>query len=289
MGDDGDRAAQGVAVVAGLVDERHHLGLALAVEGAQRRAVVDLEHLLPARRRRVGADRSQRADAAADLDPELGQQHLGEGAGGDPGGALPRRGALEHVAQVAAQVLEAAGEVGVARPGRAHPPELGLGRVDLERVHHRLPVGEVAVLDPQRDRRAQGLAAAHAAADLDLVGLDLHPPAAAVAVHAALHVAPQQVEIDRQAGRHAGQQGGETGTVALAAGHEAQAPHRGAAYQRGRWPEAAAARLPPAGASRGAKASRKGEGMRQGRPSAAATHRCSVRPVASRCPSRCTS
>ena len=61
----------------------------------------------------------ERADAAADLDAELGEQHLGEGAGRDARRGLAGRGALEDVAQVAAQVLDAAGEVGVARAAGA--------------------------------------------------------------------------------------------------------------------------------------------------------------------------
>src|SRR5205823_556861 len=124
--DDGDGAAERVALLLDAVDERHHPGLAGAVDGAQRRLVVDLQQVLPRRRRPLGADGPQRA---------------------------------------------------------------------------------------------------HAATDLHLVLLDLHAAAAAMAVLAPPQLAGEEIEVDAQPRRHAFQDGGEAGAVALAGSGEAQAAH----------------------------------------------------------------
>ncbi len=224
MGDHRHRAAQRVARLAGALDPAQHLGLQGGIDGAQRRAVVHPQQVVPGGRRRVGADRAEGAHAAAQLDAgELGEQHLGEGAGGDARRGLAGGGAFEHVAQVAAQVLEAAGEIGVAGARGLEAAQLGGAGVDCRGVrrHHLLPVGVVAVGDPQHQRRAQGDAAAHAAADLGGIALDLHAPAAADAVLAARQVAGEQREVDDQPGRQAEQGGRQPGAVALPAGGQA--------------------------------------------------------------------
>jgi len=55
----------------------------------------------------------------------------------------------------------------------------------LQGVHRLPPVVEIAVLDPQGDRRAERLAKAYPRKNLDPVALDLHPLAAPVAALAA--------------------------------------------------------------------------------------------------------
>ena len=55
-------------------------------------------------------------DVAEHADAELGEQQLGDGAGGDASGRLPGAGPLEHVAGIGEPVLLHPGEVGV--PGR---------------------------------------------------------------------------------------------------------------------------------------------------------------------------
>src|SRR6185295_2686398 len=72
---------------------------------------------------------------------------------------------------------------------------------------------------------------AHPAADLGGVLLDLHPPSAAEAVLAASEIAGEEIEVHAQAGGHAGEDGGETGAVALAAGGQVQPAHGGSGYQ----------------------------------------------------------
>ena len=53
-------------------------------------------------------------------------------------------------------------------------------------------MNEILVFDPERDRRAEGFAMTDAGEDLDGVGLDLHPSAAAVAL-----LAPPKLVVDR--------------------------------------------------------------------------------------------
>ena len=84
-------------------------------------------------------------------------------------------------------------EVGVAGPRQV---DLGDRRLDRPRVHPLLPVRVVAVGDLERDRAAERPAVADAAGDLDLVALDLHPAAAAVAELAAGEIAVQRVAIE---------------------------------------------------------------------------------------------
>ena len=103
----------------------------------------------------------------------------------DPGRGLPGAGPLQDRPGVGVAVLLHAGEVGVAGPGPGQRRVAGQrgerGRVDRVGRHDRLPLGPLAVADPDRDRAAEGQAVPHAAEDLDLVLLERHPRAAAVA------------------------------------------------------------------------------------------------------------
>src|SRR5437764_14735982 len=123
-------------------------------------------------------DAAQLYDVAADFDPELFQQQLAHSAAGHARYGLARAGPLQDVARVLAVVLQAAGEVGVPRPGPGDlAPPLGApastGGIRLRR-HHVLPVLPVAVPHQHRDGRAERLARAHPREPLDLIGLDLH-------------------------------------------------------------------------------------------------------------------
>src|SRR5690606_37008772 len=108
-----------------------------------------------------------------------GQQPLRHGAYRHPRRRLPRARPLQDVAQVVAVVLQAPGQVGMAR-ARTHD---GFRR-GLEGLgpHAPDPVLVVAVHDRHRDGAAEGLATAHAAQDAHAVGLDLHAAAAPVAL-----------------------------------------------------------------------------------------------------------
>ena len=102
--------------------------------------------------------------------PMRGEQRPRHRAGRDPRGGLASAGPLEHVARVVEAVLEDAREVRVPGTNARHPFGLESPRLDL---HRTLPVLPVAVLDHQRDRRPERLAAADAADDPGRVVLDL--------------------------------------------------------------------------------------------------------------------
>ena len=69
------------------------------------------------RRSVLGAGLAHLDHVAEDLGADLGQEQLGEGAGGDAGRGLAGAGPLEHVAGVVEAVLLHADEVGVAGAG----------------------------------------------------------------------------------------------------------------------------------------------------------------------------
>ena len=164
------------------------------------------------------------------LDPERGEEAAGDRAGGDAGGGLAGAGPLEHVADVGVAVFLGADEVGVAGPRQVDL--VGLEALDRPGVHPLLPVGVVAVGDEDGDRAAEGAAVADAGADLDRVGLDLHPAAAAVAELAPRHVAVERLAVELEPGRHALDDRDEPGPVRLAGGGETERRHRRQGYRR---------------------------------------------------------
>ena len=111
------------------------------------------------------------------------QQLLGQGPGGDPHGRLPRTGPLQHAAN-RTQVFEGAGQIAVSGPRPLKIVE------SLQLV--------VAVDHLQGDRAAQRGVLPDAAEDLDAIGLDPLPSAAAVAA-----LAPPQLVVDRSRSRAA--------------------------------------------------------------------------------------
>ncbi len=182
------------------VDVLDHRAARLGVQAADRVRVDGVEvgeAQRPAGRRGVhGADLD---DVRADLDAERRQERAAQRAAGDARRRLARAGALEHVAHVGEVVLPDAHEIRMAGPRQVHLGDVGLDRV---RVHPLLPVRVVAVGDLQGDRPAERRAVAHARRDERAIGLDLHPPAAAVAELPARHVAVDRLRGEpRPAGR----------------------------------------------------------------------------------------
>src|SRR5579884_1481712 len=112
----------------------------------------------------------------------IGREQLpANAADGYPRGGLARAGTFDHLAHVVVAVFERAGKIGMTRAHACH-------RLDRRRLgwkwvggHALAPVDPVAILDPQRNGRAQGVAVTHAGEDLDGVLLDLHAPAATIA------------------------------------------------------------------------------------------------------------
>ncbi len=94
-------------------------------------------------------------------------------------------------------------------------------RRDLRRrVHRPLPVRPVAVLDHHRDRAAHRLAGAHAREDLRAIGLDLHPPSAAVAALPAAKLRRDRVDVHGKPGGNAFEDDDERAAVRFAGGEK---------------------------------------------------------------------
>ena len=159
--------------------------------------------------------------------PIAREQLPGHRAGGDAGGGFTRAGALEHVANVVVIVLERAGEIGVTRTRPHHRRAIGAGRAGRRLrldVHRVLPVLPILVANEQRDRRAGGLAAAHARQELRAIGFDRHAPAAAVAALAAAQLERDGIEIDRQSGGQPFEDRDETLSVRFTGRQKTQHP-----------------------------------------------------------------
>ena len=103
-----------------------------------------------------------------------------------------------------------------ARSGEA--PLRLRSRVVLERVHDLRPVGEVPVLDSDRDWRAERHSAADSAFEERPVALDLHAPAAAVSVLTAREVPVDEIWIDAKPRGDAFEDRGQARAVRFAGG-----------------------------------------------------------------------
>src|SRR5690606_37017233 len=147
----------------------------------------------------------------------------GDRAGRDAAGRLAGGGSLERLAAVGGEPLDRAGEVGVP----------GAGAVDGGRLLEVVEAG-VAVGDEVDERGARGASAADAAEGLDVVGLDLHPPAAPEPALAAEEFGVDEVEVEFQPGREPGDGRDEPGPVALPGGLVVQRGHRPTLSTRGR-------------------------------------------------------
>jgi len=98
---------------------------------------------------------------------------------------LARTGSLEYRPGVIEVVFLHPGQIGVAGAGPGQRCVTGLlGRAHRHRPgsarHHRLPLGPLGVTDPNGHGRAHRHPVPHAAGELDLVGLELHPGPAPV-------------------------------------------------------------------------------------------------------------
>src|SRR5581483_3081219 len=211
-----DDAAERVARLLALVDARDDAALGVGVRHPDRRFLRPHEDVLGREPGVIRRDAADLRDPPHDADAERREERLREAADRDPRGGLARARALEDVPDVAMVVLERAGEIGVPGP-RARDREIRIAILRARR-HLLLPVPPVAVLDPERDRRAERLAPTDAGANLGFVLLDLHATAAAVAAHAALQIAIDRVDGDRDAGGEALDDSGQPGSVRLPGG-----------------------------------------------------------------------
>ena len=215
-----DDSAERVAVLLGRLDLGDHRVLRRFVERAHR-TLVDGRQIAELRRWPVigfrGADRD---DVRQHLDAEcLPQQRTGDRACGNPGGRLAGAGPLQDGSCVVEAVFEHARVVGVAgpRPGQRRVAGALLaehGCLDRVGGHDRFPLRPFGVADLDGDRAAERDAVADAGEHGDLVLLELHPGAAAVAQPAPGQLAGDVVGGDVDAGDHAfdnGHQGAAVG------------------------------------------------------------------------------
>jgi hypothetical protein len=135
-----------------------------------------------------------------DLDADVRQQCLGDGARCDARCGLASARAFEHVACVGEPVLLHPGEVGVAG---AHLGERCLGGAGSG-AHLLVPLvaaEPLAVLDLDRDRRAERSPVAYPTDQRELVGLESLPWPAAVAETPTTHLVLDLLDGDREPGR----------------------------------------------------------------------------------------
>ena len=197
---------------------------ASASGSAQRTSEASTAWRSPATGRRDGSVRTGPSwiDVGADLGAEGGEQLLGHRAGGDPGRGLAGRGPLEHVAGVVEVVLLHAGEVGVAGPGRGQGllGGAGVGRHLLGPLAGRAV--PLAVGDLDGDRRPEGAAVADAGDQGDLVGLEAHAGAPAVAEAAPGQLVGDVLDGELEARGHALEDDDEGLAVGFTGGQVAQ-------------------------------------------------------------------
>ena len=236
VGDDLDDAAERVAVLLGGVDLGHHPRGGGLVHGTHRARV---DALAVARHRdhvgrRVG--RPEADHVREHLDAQgLREERLRHRAEGHLRGGLAGARALEHRAGLVEVVLRHAGEVGVAG---TRPRQRGVARAALQqhRVdgvggHHRLPLRPLAVGDADGDRATHRQAVPQAPGELDLVGLEAHPRATAVAETPPGELGRHLLRAHRDARDHALEHGRERRSVRLS---RRQPPQHGPIVSRRR-------------------------------------------------------
>src|SRR5262249_10970753 len=161
---------------------------------------------------------------ADDVDLDLAQERLRHRSSRDDHGSMARARALERVADIVEPVLERTREVRVPRPRQRHALRPLAHGVALRRprAHPPRPVLVVAVPDDERERRAERAPVPEACEHLDLVGLDLLPRAAAVALLPSAEVGVDRVLFEDEPGRETGHDRDERRPVRLAGGDERQ-------------------------------------------------------------------
>src|SRR5271155_4108721 len=94
-------------------------------------------------------------------------------------------------------------QVRMTGPRRDQSPFLGSRNLRSLDRQILLPIGPVAILDPQGNRRANGLAAPNARKNLRAILLNLLPAAAAITKLPAVQFVIDEIDADRQGCRQA--------------------------------------------------------------------------------------
>jgi len=132
---------------------------------------------------------------------------------------------LQHGPGLFEVVLLHPNQVGVTRPrARQSRTSAGLEHRGVHRfgAHHLDPFGPLGVADTERDRAAHRKAVPNATREVQLVLLELHPGAAAVAELTTLQVGLNAFPRDRDAGGQALEHGHQFGTMRLTSGQPTQ-------------------------------------------------------------------
>src|ERR1041385_141573 len=209
--DDFKDAAQRIALFLAVFDQLDHARFGARIGDANRRLFRAGVGLLVGQALGLRLDAAERADIAHNFDAERRQQLFAERADRGARHGVARACAFENVAYVGMVVFENAVQVRVARARLGHGDRFV---AVLRRGRHLLgPVLPVAVLDSERNGRAERLAPADAGTDRRLVFFDQHPASAAVALLPAPEIAIDPREVDREARGHAVNDGREARPV----------------------------------------------------------------------------
>ena len=222
-GDDLDDAAERVALCHGVVHGGAHLRARLRIGAAHRVGLDALDVVERHLGRALHA--ADRHDVAGDAAAKGAEQALRHGAHRYARRRLAGARALDDGPDVVEVVEQRAAEVCVPRPGTvigsaASSPS---GSASADSVRPQLAASRFE--DGQGDRRARGLAVAHAADDLYAVLLDRHALTAAVAVLPPPELTVDRLARHRQPGRTPLEDRRERGTVRLACRQPSKRTH----------------------------------------------------------------
>ena len=106
-----------------------------------------------------------------------------------------------------------------------HAAFLRLSGIEIPRIHRAAPILVIEILDRDRNRRSERLAAADPADDLRLVMLDLHPPTPPVSVLPPRKIAVDARPIEAHPRRHSAHDDRELRTVGFAGGDKFKSRH----------------------------------------------------------------
>ncbi len=156
---------------------------------------------------------ADRDHVTQDFDAQLTQEYLGERPNGHTRRRLAGRSSLEDVTSFRKIIFQSARQVGVPRPWRRHPlVPRGIAFADRQRL---LPVFPIFILQLDGNRRTNRNAVMHSGKYVSRIPLDLHAPAAAVALLPAPQLAIHKRLIYLKPGGQPRQKGDECFAVRL--------------------------------------------------------------------------
>src|SRR5262245_10790812 len=171
-------------------------------------------------------------------DAELPEQRLGDRPHRHPRRRLTCTGPFEHIAGVPEIVLDGARQIGMPGTRTRHRFAFFLTPVNILDRQRFGPVLPVLVPDEDRDRRSDGFRMPDPRDDFDAVRLNLHPPAASIALLPAPKLAVDGLQIDGDARRESGQGRNQAFAVRLSGGLKSKHFAEFLSYQTALWGQA---------------------------------------------------